>query len=134
MLLLRVRVETQVAHDLVELVDLADVVGGVPAGPLARGDVDHVEGEEELDVAAGGGLPLGERGAGDPAPGLALVLEGHEQLGELHHADVQELRQLGDVQRRVQLEERADGGQQDLLLDLLHEQLRLVARGMTAMC
>src|SRR3989338_3024065 len=86
----------------------------------------HVLREEELEISTRRRLSLDWGSTGLPTLGQSLVLERHKQLSQVLNGNLQEVGQLGHVDGGVQFEIRSDGGDENLLSDLLQEELGLI--------
>lgn len=117
--------ELQAAEDVLELVDVAQEPVAVAAADLGLGDVDHVLLEAKVQVRGALVLAL-QKCARNPLDLTAADLGHHQQLAELLGLDLEERGQLLVAHGGVQLEVRAESGQQDRVTDLGHEDLGVV--------
>lgn len=118
----------QTTVQLLELHDFANEKVTVTMRHLRVGNVNHLVVNVKVQLGARLELAVQQAGALRPHDVLHFVLEAEqldEQIGDLTVVLllVHEGGQLLDGQRRVQLQVGANGGQLELLVHLLHEDL-----------
>lgn len=121
--------ELQAAEDILELVDVAQEPVTVTATDLGLGNVDHILLQAKVQIRGALVLAL-QKCARNPLDLTAADLGHHQQLAELLGLDLEERSQLLVAHGSVQLEVRAESGQQDRVTDFGHEDLGVVLDGL----